>query len=165
MKRIVRGGFSCVGLDNPKTNINVGSVLRAAGVFKCDMVAISGHRYKRAPTDIRKHYRHLPLLQVNDLHDVIPYDCVPVAVELVERASPLTEYKHPERAFYVFGAEDATLGARVLSWCRDVVYIPTNGCLNLAACVNVVLYDRLCKANDKAQFVGQFNKKDKTWRM
>jgi tRNA(Leu) C34 or U34 (ribose-2'-O)-methylase TrmL len=147
MQPIVRRGFSCVGLDNPKTDINVGSVLRAAGVFECDMVAISGHRYRRAPTDTMKHYRKLPLLQVDDLHGVIPYDCVPVAVELVERASPLTEYKHPERAFYVFGAEDATLGARVLSWCRDVVYIPTNGCLNLAACVNVVLYDRLCKAN------------------
>jgi tRNA(Leu) C34 or U34 (ribose-2'-O)-methylase TrmL len=39
------------------------------------------------------------------------------------------------------------LGERVLSWCRDVVYIPTNGCLNLAACVNVVLYDRQSKSN------------------
>ena len=150
MQPIVRRGFFCVGLDNPKTNINVGSVLRAAGVFECDMVAISGHRYGRSPTDTMKHYRHLPLLQVDDLHDVIPYDCVPVAVELVDRATPLTEYKHPERAFYVFGAEDATLGERVLSWCRDVVYIPTNGCLNLAACVDVVLYDRLSKSNGEA---------------
>ena len=138
-------GYSCIGLDNPKTDINVGSVLRAAGVFQADMVAISGHRYGRAPTDTMKHYRHLPLLQVDDLHDVIPYDCVPVAIELVERASPLTEYEHPERAFYIFGAEDATLGSRVLSWCRDIIFIPTNGCLNLAACVNVVLYDRLTK--------------------
>ena len=147
MNPVVRRGFSCIGLDNPKTDINVGSVLRAAGIFGCDMVAISGHRYRLASTDTMKHYRHLPLLQVDNLHDVIPYDCVPIAVELVDRAEPLPAYKHPERAFYVFGAEDATLGERVLSWCRDVVYIPTNGCLNLAACVNVVLYDRLCKAN------------------
>ncbi len=138
-------GYACVGLDNPKNSINVGSVLRAAGVFGADMVAISGHRYKRASTDTMKFHRHLPLLQVNNLHDVIPYDCIPVAVELVEQATPLPEYNHPERAFYVFGAEDSTLGSRVLSWCRDVVYIPTNGCLNLAACVNVVLYDRLAK--------------------
>ena len=148
MQAMVRRGFCCIGLDNPKTDINVGAVLRAAGVFRADMVAISGHRYGRAPTDTMKFYRHLPLLQVDDLHEVIPFDCVPVAVELVERATPLTEYKHPERAFYIFGAEDATLGKRVLSWCRDVVYIPTNGCLNLAACVNVVLYDRLSKSNN-----------------
>jgi len=137
--------FCCIGLDNPKNRINVGSVLRAAGVFGCSMVAISGLRYRRGLTDTMRTHRQLPLLQVKDLHAVIPYDCVPVAVELVEAARPLTTYTHPERAFYVFGAEDATLGERVLSWCRDVVYIPTNGCLNLAACVNVVLYDRLVK--------------------
>jgi hypothetical protein len=27
-----------------------------------------------------------------------------------------------------------------------VVYIPTNGCMNLAATVNVLLYDRLAKS-------------------
>ena len=151
MKPIVERGFCCVGLDNPKTNINVGAVLRAAGIFGADMVAIAGHRYGRAPTDTMKSYRHLPLLQVDDLHAVIPFDCVPVAVELCDLALPLTEYKHPESAFYIFGAEDATLGNRVLSWCRDVVYIPTNGCLNLAACVNVVLYDRLCKTAKESQ--------------
>jgi len=47
-------------------------------------------------------------------------------------------------ALHVFGAEDATLGRNVLSWCRDVVAIP-GGCLNLAAAVNVVLYDRIAK--------------------
>ena len=142
-------GFSCIGLDDPKTDINVGHVLRAAGVFQADMVAIAGHRYSRSCTDTMKAHRHVPLLQVDDLHDVVPFDCVPVAVELVDYAVSLTGYKHPERAFYVFGAEDATLGKRVLSWCRDVIYIPTNGCLNLSACVNVVLYDRLCKSNPK----------------
>lgn len=147
MQSIVRRGFSCIGLDNPKTDINVGSVLRAAGVFECAMVAISGRRYGRSRTDTMGAYRYIPFLRVDNLHDVIPYDCVPVAVELTGLAEPLIEYKHPERAFYVFGAEDATLGARVLSWCRDMVYIPTNGCLNLAACVNVVLYDRLYKEN------------------
>jgi tRNA(Leu) C34 or U34 (ribose-2'-O)-methylase TrmL len=150
MKPFIKRGFFCVGLDNPKTNINVGSALRAAGIFECDMVAISGRRYHHAPTDTMRHSSHIPLLHVRNLHDVIPYGCVPVAVEMVDYAFPLPEYQHPERAFYVFGAEDATLGKRVLSWCRDVVYIPTNGCLNLSACVNVVLYDRLCKKNSTA---------------
>jgi len=68
-----------------------------------------------------------------------------VAVDLIEGAIPLHEYKHPERAFYIFGQEDGTLGERVLSYCRDVVYIPTSYCMNLAATVNVVLYDRMSK--------------------
>jgi tRNA(Leu) C34 or U34 (ribose-2'-O)-methylase TrmL len=58
---------------------------------------------------------------------------------------PLPGYKHPERALYIFGPEDGTLGHDVLDWCRDVVYVPTNGCMNLAATVNVVLYDRMTK--------------------
>ena len=138
-------GYACIGLDNPKTDINVGSVLRAAGIYGAAMVATSGRRYKKAATDTMKHHRHIPLLCVSELRDVIPFDCVPVAVDLVAGAQSLIEYEHPARAFYIFGAEDATLGERVLSWCREAVMIPTDGCMNLAACVNVVLYDRLAK--------------------
>lgn len=138
-------GYSCIGLDNPKHSVNVGSALRAAGCYESAFVAFSGKRLNPGATDTMKQYRHRPLIRVNDLFDVIPYDCVPVAVELIDGATPLNEYKHPERAFYIFGGEDATLGERVLSRCRDVIYIPTNGCMNLAATVNVVLYDRYSK--------------------
>jgi len=141
-------GFAAIGLDHPKDVHNVGAVLRAAGCFDAALVAVAGERYKRVGSDTLAAYRHLPLLQVADLHDVIPFDCVPVAVELDPRAQSLATYTHPARAFYVFGAEDATLGARVLGWCRDVVYVPTAHCLNLAAVVNVVLYDRAVKRNE-----------------
>lgn len=138
-------GFAGIGLDNPKTDINVGSVMRAAGVYGASFVAATGRRYKSAKTDTMKHYRHLPLHRPENLRDVLPFDCVPVAVDLIEGATPLPEYKHPERAFYIFGAEDNTLGERITGWCRDIVYVPTDGCMNLAATVNVVLYDRLAK--------------------
>lgn len=122
-------GYACIGLDNPKAAVNVGSALRAAGCYGAAMVAMTGNRSGRTPTDTMKQYRHRPLLRVENLKDVIPYDCVPVAVDLIEGAIPLPEYEHPERAFYIFGAEDATLGERVTSWCRDTIYIPTNGCI------------------------------------
>jgi len=136
-------GYSAIGLDHPKNNSNVGAALRAAGVYGSAFVAISGKRYHKAGTDTMKAHRHLPLFQVEDVFDVIPYDCVPVAIEIVPEAVDLRHYSHPERAYYIFGAEDATLGDRVLSRCRDIVYVPTKYCMNLAACVNVVLYDRL----------------------
>lgn len=138
-------GYACIGLDNPKNSINVGSALRAAGVYGAAFVAASGGRFVKAATDTTKQYRHLPLLRPANLSEVLPYDCVPVAVDLIDGATPLPFYKHPERAFYVFGAEDATLGDRITSWCQDTVSAPTNGCMNLAATVNVVLYDRLSK--------------------
>lgn len=141
-------GYAVIGLDNPKDNNNVGSAMRAVGCYDAAMLVASGKR-SLGLTDTMKTYRHKPFVRVSDLKDFIPYDCVPVAVDLVEGATPLSEYKHPERAYYIFGAEDATLGERTLSWCRDKIYIPTKGCMNLAATVNIVLYDRLCKATQQ----------------
>ena len=138
-------GYAAIGLDNPKHEVNVGASCRAAGVYGAAFVAASGWRYGSGGADTMKFYRHAPLFRPADVFDLIPYDCVPVAVDLVDGATPLNEYKHPERAYYIFGAEDATLGHRIISRCRDVIYIPTNGCMNLAATVNVVLYDRLTK--------------------
>ena len=140
-------GYSAIGLFCPKTPSNVGSVLRAAHVYGAALVVTTPGRprYHGSPTDTQKGYRHVPLQQVDDLRRAIPYDCVPVAVDLIEGAQSLVTYKHPERAIYIFGPEDGTLGAAVTSWCRDVVYVPTRYCMNLAACVNVVLYDRMAK--------------------
>lgn len=143
-------GYAAIGLHMPKTRANVGSVLRAAGCYGAAMVAATGQRYQRAPTDTQASYRHLPLIPTDDLHSVVPYDCVPVAVDLIEGARPLQGYTHPERAFYIFGPEDGTLGKAVTSWCRDVIYIPTAHCMNLAATVNVVLYDRMLKRERSA---------------
>ena len=138
-------GYAAIGLDNPKHSVNVGSVLRAAGNYNAAFVAATGRRYSNSSTDTMKQYRVIPLIQPKDLHDVIPFDCIPIAVDLIEGATPLHEFIHPERAFYIFGAEDATLGRRITGYCKHTIYVPTNGCMNLAATVNVVLYDRLAK--------------------
>jgi tRNA(Leu) C34 or U34 (ribose-2'-O)-methylase TrmL len=142
-------GYSCVGLFNPKSPENIGSIMRAAGCYGVNTVFYTGKRYDRAKefrTDTKQVHLQIPLIGVDDLQQVIPFGCVPVAVEIHPDAQPLTEYQHPEQAFYIFGPEDGSLKKSVTSWCKDIVYIPTNGCMNLAATVNVVLYDRLLKA-------------------
>jgi tRNA(Leu) C34 or U34 (ribose-2'-O)-methylase TrmL len=138
-------GYACVGLYKPKDNHNVGGVLRAAGCYDIAMVAASGKRYKRHSSDTMAAHRHLPLIQTEDLLDVIPFDCVPVAIEILPGSKSLIDYTHPERAFYIFGPEDNSVPAKILEKCRDKVSIPTVRCMNLAATVNVVLYDRLAK--------------------
>ncbi len=144
-------GYAAIGLAHPKNSLNVGSVLRASGCYGVSMIAVSGERPKRfmgrIPTDTQKAYRHIPLVSCDDLHGIVPFDCVPVAVELLPEAKSLYTYQHPERAFYIFGPQDGTLGKAVTDWCRDIVYIPTRHCMNLAATVNVVLYDRAMKRN------------------
>lgn len=137
-------GYFGIGLHQPKNPINVGSVLRAAHCFGAAFVATSGRRYKRAASDTSAAYKRIPLHQVEDLRELIPFDCVPIAVDLVPGAVRLCDYQHPARAFYVFGPEDGTLASRTLSWCRDVVVIPA-GCLNLAMAATCVLYDRTAK--------------------
>lgn len=140
-------GFAAIGLVRPKYPENVGSVLRAAFCYGAAMVAIQGDRTNvRSCTDTTKTWRHVPVLRGDDLHSLIPFDAVPVAVDLVDGAVALPEFQHPQRAFYVFGPEDGTLGKSILDWCPKRVMVPTRTCMNLAATVNVVLYDRLAKS-------------------
>ncbi len=141
-------GFAAVALDNIKDPENVGGALRAAGIFGASLVVISGNRiakYMNHPTDTMKAYRTIPTVIANDVFEALPYSCVPVAVDILDGAVPLPDFKHPQRAFYIFGAEDHTLGKRIVDRCPQSVIIPSSGSLNLAAAVNVVLYDRIAK--------------------
>ena len=137
--------ISAIGLHNPKTPENIGGVLRAAFAYDANLVAIQGRRYRRVGTDTPSAYKHIPVLNDINLKSVIPYNCIPIAVDIVDEAIPLHKFGHPKNAFYIFGAEDATLGEQVLSWCKYKIYVPTKVCMNLAAAVNVVLYDRMAK--------------------
>lgn len=144
-------GYACVALHMPKTTLNVGSALRAAYVYDARLIVTSGQRYSPVSSDTMKAYRHIPFLQAEDVFDAIPYDCVPVAVDILPGAVDLPRYHHPERAFYIFGPEDGTLGAKITDRCRDAIVVPTRNCMNLAATVNVVLYDRLSKTFNKTR--------------
>ncbi len=139
----------CIGLSNPKSPTNVGAVMRAAGCFGADAVFYTGERYPRAKkfhTDTKQASQNIPLNAVESLLDAVPDNAAIVCVELVEGAQSLTSFQHPESAFYIFGPEDGSLSQALVDRAQAVVYIPTVGCLNLAATVNVLLYDRLAKS-------------------
>ena len=144
-------GYACIGLFNPKTPENVGSVMRAAGCYGAHSVFYTGKRYalaKQFCTDTNNKHLDIPLISAEDLQSIVPLDCVPVAVELAKGAKSLVDYKHPPRAFYIFGPEDNSLKKHITDFCRDTIYVPTNGCMNLAATVNVILYDRMAKGEN-----------------
>lgn len=137
-------GYAAIGLYMPKTEANVGGAMRAAYCYGAALIAIQGRRFRRLSTDTQKAWRHIPVLEVKDLRDALPFDCQPVCVELVDDARCLTIFTHPERAFYIFGPEDGSVPEE-LSKCYTTVRVPTDFCMNLAATVNVVLYDRRAK--------------------
>lgn len=141
--------FAYIGLVNPKSPENVGMVMRAAGCYEASKVFYTGERFERARkffTDTKNAHEKIPLLRADDLLSAVPDDVKIVAVELIEGATPLINFSHPKQAYYIFGPEDGSLSQTILDACDHVVYIPTIGCMNLAATVNVVLYDRLAKS-------------------
>lgn len=138
-------GFAAIGLDRPKNTANLGGVLRAAGVYGASMVAVAGDRMGRFATDTMKAYKHMPCINVDNVLDAVPFGAIPIVVELTDKSRSLFTFTHPEQAYYIFGPEDGNVRKEVIERVPLVIQIPGNGCMNLAACVNVVLYDRAQK--------------------
>jgi tRNA(Leu) C34 or U34 (ribose-2'-O)-methylase TrmL len=149
-----------IALTNPKTPTNVGAVMRAVGCYQADQIIYNGNRYAKAAeyhkhtlqTDTFNMADKIPLVRVNsflaikDSLESIPATAKIICVDLVEGATPLPHFVHPEDAVYIFGPEDSSIKQDVIDIADDVVYVPTIGCMNLAATVNVILYDRLAKS-------------------
>lgn len=146
---LTQRGYSCIALDRPTDEVNVGHTLRAALCFEARLVIIggasSGLNVQKLKTDPGRAYRHIPIIQVDDLLEAMPEDCTAVAVELTDDAVGLPTFVHPERACYIFGPENGSISPEVLSRCSTSVKIPTVMSLNLGMTVNIVLYDRLAK--------------------
>lgn len=139
-----------IGLINPKDANNVGSIMRAAGCFNVQSIRYTGTRYGYAAkfqTDTQKASHTIPLRAVDSLFEEIDANTQVVCIELVEGAVPLPDFQHPENALYIFGPEDGSISQDIINQAHHVVYIPTKGCLNLAATANIVLYDRNAKLN------------------
>ena len=127
----------------------MGSILRAAGCYRAQSIRYTGERYARAKTfstDTKNVHLNIAVTHVPTVIDPVKdKHLTTVAIELVEGATPLPLFEHPEEALYIFGPEDGSIEQDVVDQCDHVVYIPTVGCMNLAATVNVLLYDRLAK--------------------
>ena len=162
---LVKNSHVTIGLTNPKTPTNVGGIMRAAGCYSVDQVLYTGHRYTHAAkftgsknnTDTQRLSEKIPLIAIDDFlqlrrptteqqQEKLPESTRIICVDLVEGATPLPLFQHPEQALYIFGPEDGTIAQDVIDQADDVVYVPTVGCMNLAASVNVLLYDRLSKS-------------------
>ena len=145
----MREGLAAVALHRPSRPENIGGVLRAGDVYGVERVVLGGGALPPEPlghpTDTTQAWRRIPVVLTDEVLDALPQGCVAVAVERVAEATPLPEFEHPERTMYVFGPENGSLEEALLARCSHVVSIPGHVCSNLAAAVNVVLYDRIAK--------------------
>lgn len=137
-------------LEAPKYLQNLGAAVRACACFGVTKLIWTGSRISidsldRTPRELRmKAYRTVEIIQSNKPFDLLP-DYVPVCIEILPDAMPLPKFIHPAKAVYVFGSEDGDVSQVFKKFCHMFVQIPSEHCLNLAAAMNVVLYDRLCK--------------------
>jgi len=148
-------------LHNPKYPHNVGAAVRAASCFGVKSIIFTGSRVSlnpskgyRLPREERmKGYKDVMLLNDNYPFNRFNEDVVPVAVEVRENSEPLPIFIHPKKAIYVFGPEDGSISQMMLTHCHRFIVIPSKHCLNLAAAVYLILYDRIAK-------MGALNKPD-----
>ena|SRR3990167_10812929 len=147
-----------IGVMNPKYEVNVGGILRSMGCFEADLLVIEGKTNKKLlklNSDTQKAWRIIPMIFCDDLQSAIPYDSIPIAVEILPEATCITNFHHPKSAFYIFGGENKTLTNNTISWCKHTIKIPTKYCLNLAMAVTIVLYDRKLKKLKEKLWINQ----------
>jgi tRNA(Leu) C34 or U34 (ribose-2'-O)-methylase TrmL len=157
------GRTPAVVLINPKYAHNVGTVLRACSCYGIGQLWYTGNRVDLAAPNRDRTIRRTASLKprlpreerMKGYGDVVVHqyerpfdmfvDAVPVAVELLPNCEHLPTFEHPANAVYVFGPEDGSVPGKVLQHCHRFVAIPARHCLNLAATVYTVLYDRQTK--------------------
>ncbi len=147
-KRQVRGYYG-IGVENLKTEQNLGSLWRSAHALGAAFIFTIGRRYRVQPSDTSVAYRNLPLFQYDGFDDFyanLPRGCQLVGVEYPhDDAAELPQFTHPQRAVYLLGGEDCGLSKRAMEKCHRIAYIPCDFCLNVAVAGSVVLYDRISK--------------------
>ena len=145
----MKRGYCGIVLHDCAKAVNVANTLRAAGCFGAKFIHLSGKTpttpHEKLAVDTAGIWKQVPVYRVEDPFTNTPDNVCIIAVELAPNARSLVNFAHPERAMYVFGPENGSLPPEILVRCDAVVQIPAHICLNLAAAVNVVLYDRTAK--------------------
>jgi len=141
-------GYCGIGIQGPKFPRNIGGLHRAVFAFGADWFFTIGEARRGGPEDVNRTARHIPRFCFADDGDFLahlPEGASLVCVEIAGGAVDLPRFAHPERAVYVLGPEDGSVGDELRSAARHVVVIPTRVCLNVAQAAAIVLYDRTAK--------------------
>jgi len=133
-----------IGIHNPKTSENVGTLWRSAHILGASFIFVIGNRVKHQASDTTKASRSIPLYRYDDFdhfYNNIPHDCQLVGVELDDKSVPIETFVHPRRAIYLLGAEDNGLPPIALIKCHKLIQLP-RGNYNVAMAGTVTMYDR-----------------------
>lgn len=138
--------YTGIGILNPKTPQNVGTLLRTAFNLNADFIFMIGMRYKRRQaSDTVAATLQIPFYEFDtfeDFNNHRPKGAQLVAIELDERAKSLDTFVWPKQSIILLGAEDNGIAPKYLARCQHIVQIPSNHCLNVSAAGAIALYHR-----------------------
>jgi tRNA G18 (ribose-2'-O)-methylase SpoU len=140
-------GYFGVGVEGISKPMNLGALLRTAHAFGASFSftiagAVDAHEMGHADTSDA--LSSMPFHRFAALDDLaLPMGCRLVGVELLDEATDLPSFTHPQRAAYVLGAERSSLSPALVEHCDFIVRIPTKFCINLAVAGALVMYDRM----------------------
>lgn len=140
-------GYFGIGIYHTKTETNVGTLIRSAHSFGANFVFTIGRRYEKQGSSLNQE-KHIPVFHFRsevEWRAVMPSNCRLVSIEINEEAVPIENFKHPEMAVYLLGAEDHGLPDRILRG-SYIVQLPGRRCLNVSTAGSIVMFDRLMKS-------------------
>ncbi len=148
----MKRGYFGIGIYEPKTETNIGTLWRSAHNFGADFIFTIGKRYKKERTDNTKAERHIPLYNYVDFDDFkkhLPSEVEIVFIEKTTDAKNLKDTIHPKRAIYILGAEDHGIPEELMKGHQkvfiDTPIIDNPMYLNVAVAGSIVLFDRTNK--------------------
>jgi tRNA G18 (ribose-2'-O)-methylase SpoU len=143
-------GYFGIGIYQPKTIENVGTLWRSAYQMGAAFIFVIGARYKNSikASDTYKAYRHIPLFEYktfDEFQEARPYGAQLVGIEFNDASVPLETFKHPATAIYILGSEDTGLPKHVVAKCQHVVELPAvrQPSYNVAVAGSLVMYSRM----------------------
>ncbi|WP_181306723.1 RNA methyltransferase [Rufibacter sp. XAAS-G3-1] len=141
-------GYFGIGIMEPKTEENVGTLWRSASILGASFLFTIGRRYKKQASDTGRSWKEIPLFHYTDFADFyrhLPYSCQLVGVELDAKSVSVEQFQHPERCIYLLGSEDHGLSNAVRARCHHLVQLPGTNSMNVASAGSIMLYDRHLK--------------------
>jgi len=151
-------GFFEIGVYQPKTAENIGTLWRSAYQLGAAGIFTIGRRYRHQVSDTCKSPRHIPLRHYETWEQFClsrPDAARVVGIEMGGRS--LSDFTHPSQAIYLLGSEDGGLPPGIQRACQVVVELEAVGpaSYNVAVAGSLVMYHRFLTTNYRVQRIIQ----------
>lgn len=138
-----------IGIENPSSKENIGTLFRSAYQLGASSVFTIGKKYSRQRSDTFNTCKHIPYYYYESLSHLFESNIESFFVAIEENNESLLHFSHPQMCVYVLGNEKTGLSEEALKRCNLFATIPSirNSSYNVSMAGTIVMYDRLVKTH------------------